>query len=64
MKSRGKPAYHAEAGHRLATTLHLGHLAVISAKSVRWDPDRESFEDDSFKDNPIYQRTSRNWDQA
>lgn len=64
VKSRGKPAYHAEAGHRLATALHLGHLAVRTGKTVKWNPERETFGDDSFKASPIYQRPARDWEAA
>lgn len=63
MKSRQKPAYHAEAGHRLSTTLHLGHLAVRTGKTIRWDPGREAFagDGDDFTKSIIYQRPARDW---
>ncbi|MCH7228093.1 Gfo/Idh/MocA family protein [Haloferula sp. A504] len=64
MKSRSKPAYHAEAGHRLATALHLGHLAVRTGKTVKWDPGREAFEGESFEASPIYRRPPRDWQGA
>lgn len=62
VKSRGKPAYHAEAGHRLATALHLGHLAVRSGKTINWNPESESFADKSMQSNEIYRRSSRDWE--
>jgi hypothetical protein len=64
MKSRGNPAYHVEAGHRLCTTLHLGHLAAISGRTIRWNPENETFGDgdtESVK-SPIYQRPARDWE--
>jgi len=64
VKSRGKPAYHVEAGHRLATTLHLGHLAARSGRTIRWNPDAESFaagDAESVK-SFIYRRPARKWD--
>lgn len=66
MKSRKPPAYRAEAGHRLSTTLHLGHLAIRSGRKISWNPATESFpENDS--ESPasiIYQRPARNWQAA
>ncbi|MCH7226227.1 Gfo/Idh/MocA family protein [Haloferula sp. A504] len=64
MKSRGKPAYHVEAGHRLCTTLHLGHLAARSGRKIRWNPESETFADgdtESVK-SPIYRREARDWE--
>ncbi len=67
VKSRDKPAYHVEAGHRLATTLHLGHLACQTGKAIQWNPSAEAFvgEDaESHMKHPIYQRESRDWEKA
>ncbi len=63
VKSRGKPAYHVEAGHRLATALHLGHLAARSGRTIGWNPDIESFSDDDTESAKsfIYHRPSRDW---
>lgn len=66
MRSRKPPAYHAEAGHRLASTLHLGHLAIRSGRTIRWAPAREAFADsdtESAKDI-VYRRKSRDWENA
>lgn len=66
VKSRKrKPAYHVEAGHRLATTLHLGHLACATGQSVKWDPDKEAFIGEhaaAHAKHPIFQRAARNWE--
>lgn len=64
VKSRGKPAYHVEAGHRLSTTLHLGHLACATGDVVRWDPDKERFTGDhaeAHAKHAIFRRDSRDW---
>ncbi|MGB6223517.1 Gfo/Idh/MocA family oxidoreductase [Haloferula sp.] len=63
VKSRGKPAYHVEAGHRLATTLHLGHLAARSGRTIRWDPEKEAFpiDDTESAKSFIYRRPARDW---
>lgn len=63
VKSRGKPAYHVEAGHRLASALHLGHLAVRSGKTIHWDPEKEAFTKDTaeHEKGPLYARPARDW---
>ncbi len=66
MKSRKQPAYHAEAGHRLSSTLHLGHMAIRSGRTIRWDPAKEAFpsgDTDSAK-SIIYKRPARDWQSA
>ncbi|MCH7226234.1 Gfo/Idh/MocA family protein [Haloferula sp. A504] len=64
MKTRKPGAYHVEAGHRLATALHLGHLAIGLDTSVQWDPDHEAFVGNQaeFTKSLIYKRSSRNWE--
>ena len=42
VKSRTQPIYRAEAGHRLSTTLHLGHIAILSAKTIKWNPKKRN----------------------
>lgn len=57
------PTYHPEAGHRLASMLHLGHLAIKEGTPVHWDPKQESFTKDAarMKANKVYHRTNRDW---
>ncbi len=64
--SRGPTTYHAEAGHRLSTTLHLGHMAIRSGKTIYWDPDNERFSKDAkeHKKSIIYRRKSRAWERT
>ena len=64
MKSRKPPAYHVKAGHRLASTLHLGHMAIRSGKTIKWNPGNESFVENQaeHKQSIIYKRTSRDWE--
>ncbi|MBK1878080.1 Gfo/Idh/MocA family protein [Pelagicoccus mobilis] len=64
--SRGQTSYNAEAGHRLATTLHLGHIAIRSGETIHWDPKTESFTKDAaeHKASIIYQRESRDWEKS
>lgn len=66
MKSRKPPAYHVEAGHRLSTALHLGHLAIQSGRTIQWDPAKEEFGggDTESTKSIIYQREARDWEKA
>ncbi|MGB0744013.1 MAG: Gfo/Idh/MocA family protein [Opitutales bacterium] len=66
MKTRKPPAYHVEAGHRLATTLHLGNMATSMDKPVQWDPDNEVFVGNraELTKSIIYKRSSRNWEKV
>ena len=67
IKSRGKPAYHVEAGHRLSTALHLGHLACATGQTVKWDPKAEKFLGEHAAEHSkskIYKRESRDWAKA
>jgi len=63
IKSRKPATYHAEAGHRLSTTLHLGHLAIRSGRTIRWDPEKEAFPqgDTESLESIIYHRAPRDW---
>ncbi|HUF62026.1 MAG TPA: Gfo/Idh/MocA family oxidoreductase [Verrucomicrobiales bacterium] len=46
VKTRSQPYLPAEEGHRLSTILHLGNIAMLTGRSLRWDPETESFPDD------------------
>ncbi|MGC6455673.1 MAG: Gfo/Idh/MocA family protein [Coraliomargaritaceae bacterium] len=60
------PTYHPEAGHRLASMLHLGHLAIKEGKTIQWNPEDETFVQDAntLQKNKIYHRTSRDWEKG
>lgn len=64
IKDRSKvTTYNEEAGHRLASMLHLGHLAIKENTTVHWDPSSERFTKDAarMQANKIYQREERDW---
>jgi hypothetical protein len=66
MRNGRPPAYFAEAGHRLSTTLHLGHIAIRSGRTIRWDPEQEFFAEgdtDSAR-SIVYDRPARDWQNA
>jgi hypothetical protein len=46
IKSREKPIADVEIGHRSATVCHLGNIARLVGRRLRWDPVREMFEND------------------
>ena len=41
VKSRKDPIEPVEVGHRTATICHLGNLAMLLKRKIRWDPDKE-----------------------
>jgi len=38
--------YPAEIGHRSVTVCHLGNIAMLLGRKLRWDPDKERFDND------------------
>jgi len=47
VKSRRKPYFPAEIGHRCCTILHLGNISMLLGRKLRWDPEKEIFPDDT-----------------
>jgi predicted dehydrogenase len=43
IKSRAEPAAPVEVGHRSATLCHIGNIAMLLKRKLRWDPDKEQF---------------------
>ena len=46
VKTRKTPITPAEIGHRSATVCHLGNIAMILGRKIRWNPKREQMIDD------------------
>jgi predicted dehydrogenase len=46
VKSRGETFVPVEVGHRTASALHMGNIAMELEGKVNWDPDKEEFIDD------------------
>ncbi len=59
VKNRRKPIAHAEIGHRSAAVCHLGNIAVLLQRKLKWDPAREQFINDDFA-NRMLSRPMRN----
>jgi predicted dehydrogenase len=58
------PMYTAEALHRLSTALHIGAIAMELGRPLRWDPEREQFENDAAA-NALRRREARtDWQRA
>nr|ABX10629.1 GFO/IDH/MocA family secreted oxidoreductase [uncultured planctomycete 3FN] len=47
IKSRKRPIADVEIGHRSATVCHLGNIARLLGRILRWDPERETFPGDA-----------------
>jgi myo-inositol 2-dehydrogenase/D-chiro-inositol 1-dehydrogenase len=45
VKSRGETLEGAEVGHRVTSLGHLGQIAIVTGKRLRWDPEQEKFQD-------------------
>ncbi|NOY81995.1 MAG: Gfo/Idh/MocA family oxidoreductase [Kiritimatiellaeota bacterium] len=46
VRTRRPPICDAEIGHRSATMCHLGNIAMLLGRKLKWDPTREEFPDD------------------
>jgi predicted dehydrogenase len=42
-RSRKVPSFPAEVGHRCATVLHIGNIAMLLGRKLRWSPEEEQF---------------------
>ena len=58
VKSRGKTYAPAEVGHRTITLSHIGNIAMILGRKLRWNPDTERFVNDAQADRML-SRTMR-----
>jgi len=47
VKTRKTPFRDVEFGHRVATVCHLGNIAYMLKRPLRWDPDKEDFVNDT-----------------
>lgn len=64
IKSRAATTYTAEHGHRLATAMHIGNIAIELGRKVQWDPEKEKFVNDEAA-NKLRSRESReDWKNA
>ena len=47
IKTRHEPITSVEVGHRSCTVCHLGNIAMMLKRKLRWDPDKEHFVNDN-----------------
>ena len=47
IRLRTDPIAHVEIGHRSASVCHLGNIAMLTGRRLRWDPEKENFIDDA-----------------
>jgi predicted dehydrogenase len=53
MRTRRQPICNAEVGHRSSTACHLGNIAMLLQRTVKWDPKAERFINDPEADRMI-----------
>jgi predicted dehydrogenase len=58
VKSREETFVPVEVGHRTASALHMGNIAMLLDRKVNWDPDKEEFVNDG-EANALRSRESR-----
>ena len=58
IRTRKETIAPAEAGHRTSSFCHLGNIAMILGRKLKWDPDKEQFENDEAA-NRMVGRTMR-----
>jgi predicted dehydrogenase len=61
VKSRKPTTYTAEDYQRLATTLHLGNIAMTLGRKVKWDPLSESFPGDPAANALCHRESRQDW---
>ncbi|MHC4110171.1 MAG: Gfo/Idh/MocA family protein [Planctomycetota bacterium] len=61
IKSRKDPIASAEIGHRSSTVCHLGNIAMLLGRKVKWDPKKERFINDSAADSMISRSMRSPW---
>ena len=45
VKTRGEAKAPVEVGHHTATMCHMANIAMLLGKKLRWDPEKEQFDD-------------------
>ena len=58
IKTRKDPICNAEVGHRSSTVCHLGNIAMLLDRPLKWDPQKEQFIGDE-EANRMRQRSAR-----
>lgn len=64
VKSRRDCYAPAETGHRTITIAHLGNIAMMLGRKLRWDPDKEDFADDREASAMLTRKQREPWTMA
>ncbi len=62
VKSREKPIADVEIGHRSATVCHLGNIARMLGRKLKWDPVKEVFPDDPEANQHLDRARRKPWE--
>lgn len=62
IKTREKPIADVEIGHRSATVCHLGNIARLTGRNLRWDPAKEVFVDDKEANGYLDRSRRKPWE--
>ena len=61
VRTRKDPAAPVEVGHCSATVCHLGNIAMLLGRKVKWDPEAERFVGDPEADRMLSRATREPW---
>jgi myo-inositol 2-dehydrogenase / D-chiro-inositol 1-dehydrogenase len=61
VKSRQDPYFPAEIGHRCATVMHIGNIAMWLGRKLKWNPQAERFVDDPSADRYLSRAMREPW---
>jgi predicted dehydrogenase len=61
IRSRRRPISDVEVGHRSASVCHIGNIAMLLGRPLRWDPAAERFEGDEAANRMLRKPTRGAW---
>jgi predicted dehydrogenase len=61
IKTRKDPITNAEIGHRTSTLCHLGNIAMMLGRKLKWDPKKERFINDSAANSMVARAMRAPW---
>ena len=61
VKTRKETVSPAEVGQRTATVCHLGHIAILTGRKLKWDPEKEEFINDAEANRLLSRPMRKPW---
>ncbi len=61
VKTRREPYFPAEIGHRCCTVMHIGNVAMLTGRKLKWDPEGERFVGDGGADRYLSRAMREPW---